>query len=250
VSTETLPVDNGSDQYGDREDTIAQRRRRKLIAERARRDALAMNVIPLDQFGISPSFRATTKEAAVMFGVSTSSFHQLLQRNEAEMNAAGWDPATNTVGAQTMVRLAMIMRAQTSELAARIQRAVDPDSHQVQLIFGGDASHATRCRDLLATVNEMIEDAQDIAPDSMWARVRELDDYTRNAVLVALLWMVPDDTSGTLKRVKLLDPNYRTHPAGGSVAEGFTQIIPTRETAADGKSLSDLFEIDDEVVGL
>jgi hypothetical protein len=178
-----------------------------------------------------------------------TTLRSVISRNGAELVAAGWDPATDMFSPSAVATIALLLRPQTSAGAARIQQDVNPAASMPRIKFDGGARHREFCSAIYGTAAELIEDVRDIDAGEVWARVRDLDDYEKTALVVTLAALVLDEHPNTGVWVKSSDPDAGTHPLGGSLSGGLSTLIPTPETA-HGVPLSVAAPVDDAAVGL
>ena len=145
----------------------------------------------------------------------------------------------------------MLLRPVTSALAARIQQALDPERTRtmVRFVAPEHSAHQADLAEVQRGVYSLLGAAGSMDPGEVWAMVRDLDSWALQATVVALLHMRGIDARSPMASIKALDPNRRTHPAGGSVAAGLAAVIPTR-ASAHGLTSAQAFSITDEAVGL
>ncbi len=227
------------------------RKRRAALKARDERAILLADLSALEPVGITADTVMSRQDVAAFYRIDArGALYQVLTRNTDELTAAGWDKDADKFPGAAVALVGLLVRAQTSEMAGKVQRALDPNAEPVLLTFSGGKPHmdaAAKIRQAACELVEMVraEDAGDV-----WALVRSLPEYERNGMLVSLAAMVLFDHPGTGLWLKQLDPNAYTHPVGGSVHAGLATLIPTRDTATDGLPLSEYAPITDETVGL
>jgi len=174
-----------------------------------------------------------------------------IQRNTEELTAAGYDGEVyDEFSLRSLLLFGLMLRSDTSDNAAAVQRMVDPSSDRTQMKFGPGAgkNHTDAMRAVVQLVAGLTGKARMGEAGEVWRAVRELGDWDRNAALVTLLWMASDQAD-RMARIKRMDPDWREHPLGGSVAAGLATVIPTRNTA-HGLTVGDAFEMTDAVAGV
>jgi hypothetical protein len=205
----------------------------------------------MDATGLTFQSRYARADLSRFYGIGRDTTLRTIQRNIDELKAAGYDgDVHDEFSLRALLLFGLLLRANTSDNAATVQRMVDPSSDRTQMVFGPGAGkdHTDAMSAVVQLVAGLTGKARMGEAGEVWRAVRELNDWDRNAALVTLLWMASDQ-SDRMARIKRMDPDWREHPLGGSVAAGLSTVIPTRNTA-HGLTVGDAFEITDAVVGV
>jgi hypothetical protein len=201
--------------------------------------------------GLMFQHRYARSDVSRFYGIGRDTALRTIQRNSDELTAAGYDGEVHDeFSLRALILFGLLLRANTSDNASLVQRIVDPSSDRTQMVFGPGAGkdHTESMGAVVQLVAGLTGKARMGEAGEVWRAVRELGDWERNAALVTLLWMARDQAD-RMARIKRMDPDWREHPMGGSVAAGLATVIPTRNTA-HGLTVGDAFEITDAVVGL
>jgi hypothetical protein len=211
------------------------RKHRSLAEARQKRDRLVADLSPLAALGVDPSGPPLSRpQVALLLGLSHKTVRSTVARNADEV--AGGDAGADLLDMTAVARLALLTRHSASPMVGRIHRALDPESARPILRFasledGPTATHRGAASAALETAYGLITSVWDQDPAVVWERARGMAPEEAAAVIVVLAAIVPDDRSGLLDWVKGMTPD-------GTVAAGLCQIIPTPQTAADGRALS------------
>jgi hypothetical protein len=195
----------------------------------------------------SSDLRKTSAQVADFFGIrATGALAKILEANRQELMSHGYDDYDKCYSPRAIVCVALLLRPHTSERASKIQEFLDPAP--MRLAFAPGPRNRKQMGSVLETVSRLIEAAANEHQEDVWAEIRDLDDYTLRAAMVALLHGASAE-GGRLAKIKKLDPDVATHPAGGSAAGGLATVVPTKESWR-GAALSEVYVIDDAAVGL
>lgn len=211
------------------------RKHRALAEAREKRDLLVADLSPLADLGIDPAGPPISRpQAALLLGIPANTVRRAVARNADEIS--GGDTGADLLDVTAVARLALLTRHSASPMVGRIHRALDPDSARPIIRFaslddGPTATHRGAATAALEAAYDLIESVRDQDPAVVWEQVRGMAPEEAAAVIVVLAAIVPDNRGGLLSWVKGMSP-------AGTVAAGLCQIIPTPQTAADGRSLS------------
>lgn len=183
------------------------------------RDQLANRTGVLDLFTPRVGDPLTRDQLCELLDVTRDALSTAVRRHSDELRADGWDTEADTFSRRATIRIASIMRK--SPRAVLIARAAEQGDNII------DFRHRST-RDINAVSSWAMGfavDLRDNDPAEMWVRLRNLEDYTLRAVVVALAAMVDVE-----------------RPALRWPADGLGSLIPTRKSA-DGVALAAIDQI-------
>lgn len=202
---------------------------RAALKKQERRTLYAANTSILDDF-IGDTETLTTRELCELLHIrADTTMRNVMRYHRDELEADGYNPVGDPAGGGTfnrraIIRVAMMVRKPTSQIAGKIAEAAGARYERIAFGDGNNGAHASRCSSIIDRAAAVAVAVHDEDPAEVWAELNGLDRYTLQGVVVTLAAMVPVDQphKTLLQWVGQLS---------SSNAAGMTKLIPSRRSA-------------------
>jgi hypothetical protein len=216
---------------------VEQQEYRAARRKREFRDTLAGRTFVLDDFEPAIGEVASTAEVCALLKVDASTtLRNVTRRHGDELAADGWNQTKGTYTRRAIIRVALMLRGQTSPRAGLIAEALGARKRPLKFAGGDELAnvrHIRQCQVFVAKAFEAVERIRDDDPAELWADLNDLDVYSLQGLVMALAALVPDDTRGLGDWLRAFKVGVRPRAEGG-LASGLSLLVPTKESADGG----------------